>query len=375
MIPAASAASGSVNPSRPLNDCLVNQAARSTAPVLRTRRAARPTSSPSIARTSSANPGSGSSAAAARAAASTPSRRKIRGTSKPCDSSSRRQSPRMSGSREAWVCTKSSGRPGAKAATSRATIHERYFCAVATSSSTSQAGSTASRRSRLRLASLGRPGSPAAAPGRLCVSGSGQSTSTMFATAGDSLRTTRACIASSGSHDRSTSRAATTIGFTVVGRATSPAAVTSPPANALTSVLLPVPVPPTTPTTSTRESSRRTLSSRAATPSHSFFTRRAGAQAGPAGAQRPSASTRASKAAKSGSAAIAAGVGSDVDAMISRTPASIRRATAAPGPVRAANRKRRAGQSPPRPRRAPHRGASRPEFYPARPTSPRRAAR
>ena len=147
--PAESCATGPRNGARASCDCLRNQPARSRLPVRRTRRAARPTSSASIASTSSRKPASGSRPAAERVAASTPSSRKIRGTMKPCDSSSRRQSSRMSGSREAWVCTNSSGRPGAKAATSRATTHERYFCAVDTSRSTSQAGSTASRSSRL----------------------------------------------------------------------------------------------------------------------------------------------------------------------------------------------------------------------------------
>ena len=270
----------------------------------RTRRAALPTSSASMACTNSANPLSGFTPAAARRAASSASRRKIRGTTKPCDSSSRRQSSRISGSREACVCTKSSGRPGANAATSRATIQDRYFCAVATSKSTSHAGSTASSRSRLRLVSLGRGPADAGCPRWSaaeadCVSGSGQSTSTILATAGALLRTTLASIASSGSHELSISLAMTTTGCIVVGLSTSPAGLTSPPANALTSVLLPVPVPPITPTTNTRDNSRLAESRRGSTCCHSRRTWAAGAHPSKALLQPAIAAMSSSNAEKS----------------------------------------------------------------------------
>ena len=378
--PAARSATGARTGSSSRSVCRATWSVRSTAPVRRTRRAARPTSSSSIAVTSSRNPASASRPAAERRAASTASSRKIRGTSNPCASSSCCQSGRMSGSREACVCTKNSGRPGANAASSRATIHERYFCAVDTTSSTSHAGTTVSSRSRLWLESLGRGGLSAGAASSDCVSGSGQSTSTMLATAGESLRTTRACIRSSGSHEQSTSVATTTTGVVVVGRATSPAAVTVPPASAFTSVLLPVPVPPITPTTSTRESSRRARSSRGSICSHAPRTRCAGGHSGSEPLQAPSAATSASKAASSKPPPRSAGAGVSVagsgEAVMGwKTPVAIRAGAAGPPPPRAALRPRRAGRSPRHCRRARHHEASRQARGCARPTSRRTAAR
>ena len=283
----------------------------------------------------------------------------------------------MSASREAWVCTKRSGLPGANAATSLATLHERYFCAVATRRRTSQAGRIRSRRSRLWFFSLGRcvppidscvPPTGSCAPpagGRVTgpwVSGSGQSMRTILATAAASLVTTLAPTSSSASHEQSTSRATTTTGATVVGRATSPAGLTSRPASALTSVLLPVPVPPMTPTTRTRESSRRARSSRGATSSHSARTRRAGGQSGSAPLHRASPVMRSSNPASSNPGAGVGGttVGASFGpregmSVIWRTPAHSHRATVWPAPPPAGHRPWRAARSP----RGDHRGRRR----------------
>ena len=91
---------------------------------------------------------------------------------------------------------------------------------------------------------------------------------------------------------------ATTTGLFVVGRATSPAGLTSLPASALTSVLLPVPVPPSTPTTSTRASSCRSEAMRGSISAQSAAMFRAGGQGEHRRVQRPIDSTRSSIASR-----------------------------------------------------------------------------
>ncbi len=162
-----------------------------------------------------------------------------------------RQSPRMSSSTSACVCTNTSRAPGAAEASSSATRALRYFCCVDVTTSTSQCGSRCRRRSRFV---------PAACASSV-VSGSGQSNSTTSRSSGESRCTTCTLAGSIPSNSGVMSPRQMRIGCRVVGRCR-PASVTSPPTRAFTSVLLPVPVPPSVATTRGASSRMRSASAR-----------------------------------------------------------------------------------------------------------------
>ena len=159
------------------------------------------------------------------------------------------------------------------------------------------------RRSRSRLPLLSTSGgesfddeSPSC---RLCVSGSGQSTSTICSNSGASgKRCTSGWQSSRCKNDVSRSGWASTTGRRVVGRTTSPAGQIRWPTSAFSSVLFPVPVPPTTPTTSTRSKSTRNCSTRGAIRAQTARARSSGGHGGDESTQWRTSSTSRSKSAR-----------------------------------------------------------------------------